>query len=139
MASSGNLLDYGIAVNFFGNYRNEGSAINNLTNKLNSSLMSLQQMVIGGGITAGLYSLSNAILSTAKSMEQNFANLKSTLGSTAKALETLDWARQKGASTPFEISEVNDAVGTMTTMGFNKNDKILVKVKDHIVNLDVLE
>ena len=128
MASSGNLLDYGIAVNFFGNYQNEGSAINNLTNKLNSSLMSLQQMVIGGGITAGLYKLSNAILSTATSMEQNFANLKSTLGSTAKALETLDWARQKGASTPFEISEVNDAVGTMTTMGFNKNDKMREEV-----------
>lgn len=128
MASSGNLLDYGIAVNFFGNYRNEGSAINNLTNKLNSSLMSLQQLVIGGGVTAGLYKLSNAILSTAKSMEQNFANLKSTLGSTAKALETLDWARQKGASTPFEISEVNDAVGTMTTMGFNKNDKMREEV-----------
>jgi hypothetical protein len=128
MASSGNLLDYGIAVNFFGNYQNEGNAINNLTNKLNSSLMSLQQMVIGGGITAGLYKLSNAILSTAQSMEQNFANLKSTLGSTAKALETLDWARQKGASTPFEISEVNDAVGTMTTMGFNKNDKMREEV-----------
>lgn len=128
MASSGNLLDYGIAVNFFGNYRNEGSAINNLTNKLNSSLMSLQQMVIGGGITAGLYKLSNAILSTAKSMEQNFANLKSTLGSTAKALETLEWAREKGAKTPFEIQEVNDAVGTMTMTGFNKNDKMREEV-----------
>ncbi len=41
MASSGNLLDYGIAVNFFGNYRNEGSAINNLTNKLNSLFVKL--------------------------------------------------------------------------------------------------
>ena len=139
MASSGNLLDYGIAVNFFGNYRNEGSAINNLTNKLNSSLMSLQQMVIGGGITAGLYSLSNAILSTAKSMEQNFANLKSTLGSTAKALETLEWARQKGASTPFEITEVNDAVGTMTSMGFNKNDKMREEVFNSVGDFSALK
>lgn len=139
MASSGNLLDYGIAVNFFGNYRNEGNAINNLTNKLNSSLMSLQQMVIGGGITAGLYKLSNAILSTAKSMEQNFANLKSTLGSTAKALETLEWARQKGASTPFEITEVNDAVGTMTSMGFNKNDKMREEVFNSVGDFSALK
>lgn len=139
MPSTGNLLDYGIAVNFFGNYRNEGNALNSLTNKLNSSLMSLQQMVIGGGVTAGLYKLSNAILSTAKSMEQNFANLKSVLGGTAKALETLEWARKKGASTPFEITEVNNAVGTMTSMGFNKNDKMREEVFNSVGDFAALK
>jgi len=124
MPSGNTLLAYGIAINFFGNYRQEAGAINSLTGRLNSSLLSLQNLIVGGGITAGLYKFSNAILNVAKSMEQNFANLKSTLGSSSKAIETLKWAREKGAKTPFEIQEVNDAVGTMTMTGFNKNDKM---------------
>jgi len=125
---SNKLLDYGIAVNFFGNYAREGAQLSSMTDRIFNSLSNLQQLVIGGGITAGLYKLSSSILNTAKTMEQNFANLKSILGSTTKAMETLDWARKKGASTPFEIGEVNDAVGTMTTMGFNKNDKMREEV-----------
>lgn len=128
MPNAGNLLDYGIAINFFGNYRQEASGINSITDKLSSSLLSLQRLIIGGGITAGLYKFGNALLTTAKTMEQNFANLQSTLGSASKAIETLEWARKKGASTPFEIQEVNNAVGMMTTLGFNKNDKMREEV-----------
>lgn len=128
MAGGNTLLDYGIAVNFFGNYRQEANSINTLTNRLNSSLTALQGLVIGGGITAALYKFGNGMLTLAKSMEQNFANLKSILGSSEKAIETLEWARKKGASTPFEIEEVNNAVGTMTTMGFNKNNKMREEV-----------
>lgn len=118
-----NLMGYGIAVNFLGNYQREGQGINNLVERLNTGLTQLRNLVIGGGIITAFSRFGNSLLTYAKSMEQNFANLKSTLGSTSKALETLDWARRKGASTPFEIDEVNNAVGTMTTLGFNKNDK----------------
>lgn len=128
MPTGGTLLDYGIAINFFGNYRQEASAIGGVTNKLNSSLMSLQNLLIGGGLTYGLYRFGNAMLQTALSMEQNFASLKSSLGSSAKAIGTLEWARKKGAETPFEIGEVNQAVALMNRLGFAKNEKMREEV-----------
>lgn len=126
--ASNELMGYGIAVNFLGNYQREGNAINQLTERLNTGLSQLKSLVIGGAITTALYKFGNNLMTFARTMEQNFANLKSTLGSTAKALSTLEWARKKGASTPFEIQEVNNAVGTMTTLGFNKNDDMREKV-----------
>ena len=75
MPRTGTLLDYGIAINFFGNYRQEASAIDGITGRLNNSLLSLQNLVIGGGLTYALSKLSNSLLQTAMSMEQNFANL----------------------------------------------------------------
>jgi len=128
MPTGRTLLDYGIAINFFGNYRQEASKIGGITDRLNNSLLSLQNLVLGGSLTYGLYKFSDAILNTALMMEQNFAALKASLGSAAKAIETLDWARVKGAETPFEIDEVNRAVTMMTTMGFNKNDAMREEV-----------
>lgn len=124
MPTAGTLLDYGIAINFFGNYRQEASVIGGATNKLNSSLLSLQNMLIGGGLTYGLYRFGDAMLRTAMSMEQNFASLKSSLGSSTKAIAMLDWARIKGAETPFEIGEVNQAVSMMNRLGFAKTKKM---------------
>lgn len=128
MPTGRTLIDYGIAINFFGNYRQEASKIGGITDRLNNSLLSLQNLVLGGSLTYGLYKFSDAILTTALMMEQNFAALKASLGSAAKAIETLEWARVKGAETPFEIDEVNRAVTMMTTMGFNKNDQMREEV-----------
>ena len=118
------LMEYGIAVNFFGNYRREAERLNTLTDTTYNKLFNLRNLFVGGGMLAGVYKFSSAILSTATQMEQNFASLRSTLGSATKAIQTLNWARQQGAETPFGIEEVNSAVTMMTTMGFNKNNKM---------------
>lgn len=123
-----NLLSYGIAVNFFGNYMREAREIGGITDRLTNSLQNLQNMVIAGGFTAALYRFSNAMLTTAKTMEQNFSTLASSLGSTTRAIEALEWARQKGASTPFGIDEVNKAVALMTSLGLNRDNEMREKV-----------
>ena len=128
MPKGGTLLDYGIAINFFGNYRKESAMLNDSTAGITRGLMSLQRMIIGGGIVYALHSFASSLMNTALVMERNFASLKSTLGSSTAAIETLEWARRKGAETPFEIDEVNSAVTMMTTMGFNKNKKMLEDV-----------
>lgn len=128
MATAGTLLDFGIAINFFGNYAREARSVDEVVNNLSNSLNNLKNLVIGGAITAALYKFSSSIYSMALGMEKNFAMLSSSLGSTAKTLETLEWARKKGAETPFEIEEVNNAVGLMTTLGFNKSTEQREKV-----------
>lgn len=129
-----NLLDYGIAVNFFGNYAREGQQVSQVSDNITRSLNQLKTLVIGGGITTAFFKFSSSIYNTAKMMEQNFALLVSSLGSSAKALSNLEWARKKGAETPFGIEEVNSAVSMMTSMGFNKNDKMREEVFTAIGN-----
>lgn len=137
--NGGTLMDFGLAVNFLGNYRSESVALDNMVGRLNGSLVALQGLIVGGGITAGIYRFTNSMVTMAKTMEQNFANLTSVLGSTRKAIEALEWARKKGASTPFEIPEVNNALSTMTTMGFNKNDQMREKVFNSVGDFAALK
>lgn len=133
------LLEYGIAVNFFGNYARESKVITGANDLLISSLSKLQGLILGGSIVYGFQRFASSIIDQAKSMEQNFANLTATLGTTAKALETLEWARIKGAETPFEIEEVNQAVGLMTTLGFNKNTEMRDKVFNAVGDFSALK
>ena len=115
-----NVLEYGIAINFFGNYQQESQKIESFTTGFTNNLLSLRNMLIGGSLTIGLLRFSNSIMETGKTMEQNFAQLKSALGSNAKALEALSFAQKKGVESPFEISEVNQALSLMTSMGLTK-------------------
>lgn len=165
------LFEYGISINFFGNYQKEGKKIkdtitefskgfsrltkesvsrlsslysssrgfmskvsgvigtgfkrmSNMADGFTNSLFSLKSLIVGGAFVAALMALKNSIASTGLEMEQNFATLKSTLGATEATLETLRWARIKAAETPFDLPDVNRAIVSMTTAGFNKNSQM---------------
>lgn len=118
-----NILDFGIAVNFFGNYQTESERLNRINENLTIGLTRLRDVLIGAGIVGAFHRFGSSILGTAKMMEANLGSLKSSLGSVEKAMANLEWARKKGAETPFGIEEVNSAVATMTSLGFNKNDE----------------
>lgn len=120
--ANNSIMDYGIAVNFFGNYQREGKDIQNINESIYNGFVRLKQLALGGSIAYAFKSLGSSIYNTARSMEQNFSTLSASLGSVSDALKNLEWARIKGAKTAFGIEEVNSAVAMMTSMGFNKND-----------------
>jgi len=123
MASSGNLLDYGIAVNFFGNYRQEGNTIQAINQRINSSLTSLSNLFIGGSVAYGFQSFMGKIISTGKQMEMQFAQIKGVLGDVGRTMETLQWAKMKGMTTSLSDTEVTDAVVSMVRMGLARDQK----------------
>lgn len=101
----------------------------------NRNFSVFQSLLISGAIygglrliTGGVRKLTTSLYELGTTMETQFAKLKTVLGGTAQAMETLAWARKKGVETPFEISEVNAAIEKMTTFGFNKNKAMREKV-----------
>ena len=121
MPNAGNLLDYGIAINFFGNYRQEAGVINRVNNTITQSFLSLQNLLIGGGISYAVGNFMNKIIDTGKQMEMQFAQIKGVLGDVGKTIETLNWAKMKGMTTSLSDTEVTDAVVSMVRMGLAKD------------------
>lgn len=121
MPSAGNLLDYGIAINFFGNYRQEASVIENLNNRIRTSLQSIVGLFVGGSLAYGFKSFMGSIIDVGKQMEMQFAQIKGVLGDVGKTIEMLNWAKVKGLQTSLSDTEVVDAVVSMTRMGLARN------------------
>jgi len=175
MKTADNVMSYGIAINFFGNYSKESktatkgvtdfnNAVTQLTitlktklskaysvasrnvtpfiNKLShgynkiaaandrfvSSLFSLKNMLLGGGLVVGLSMLAKGIASVGLRMEQSFASIKTSLGTKDATLEALKWAATKAADTPFDIPDVNQALVDMARNGLAKTKEMREKV-----------
>jgi hypothetical protein len=122
------LLRFGVSIDFFGNYRRESRHLTNFTDTFNRGMSRLQGLLIGGGLIYGLNRFVGAIARIGKEMEFTFASLETTLGSQARTMEALAFARRKGVETPFEISEVNQALQRMTMTGFAQNSQMREEV-----------
>lgn len=138
MPSGGNLLDYGIAINFFGNYHKEASQLNQMTDKLNSSLLSLQNLVVGGGLVYGLHRLASSLFSVSAGMANTYANIKAITGSAKEANDSIKWATLKGQQTPFTIDEVQAGMSMLYTEGFAKTHAQREKSFDSIAAFTAL-
>lgn len=121
MSVANTLLSYGIAINFFGNYRQEASAIESINGRIRTSLNSIVQMFVGGLVGYSFKSFMDNLINTGKQMEMQFAQIKGVLGDVGKTIEMLNWAKIKGLQTSLSDTEVVDAVVSMTRMGLSRD------------------
>jgi len=91
-------------------------------------LMSVQNLLLGGGIAYGIANIGNKLYQTGLTMENNFASIKTALDSDVKTIEGLMWARKKAAETPFELPDVNQALLQMAKEGLTKTNDMREKV-----------
>lgn len=131
----GELFEYGVAINFFGNYRSEMKSLDNFVTEFSRGLFNLRSLLIGGSLTAGLAVFTNAIMGFGKQLEGYFAQIKASVGTQEKTLSILDYASKKAAETPFSLGEVVSAVGRMTTFGFAKDKNMMDKVFNSVGDL----
>ena len=113
-----NLLEFGVAINFFGNYKAESARVSDWADGFASRMTDIAALVTTGGIGAALTMFTNGVMNAGMQMEGHFAGLKSILGTQEKVLEALAWSQKKGLETPFTTTEVLRALTTLTTSGF---------------------
>ncbi len=82
---------------------------------ITKTVFSLQGALVGLGI--GLAAIS--FIKTAETMEVYQAQLETTLGSTEKAVERLEWVKKFAATTPFEIEGLVEATVRLEAYGIN--------------------
>lgn len=120
MASTG-LMDYGIAINFFGNYRTEGTAIQQTAEKINSTLLSLQHIVLGGSIAYAFKSMGSALLHTATELEQVYAKLMTVFADRERVREHFVHAREFVAQNPYmNLEQVHEGTAQLAIQGLAK-------------------
>jgi hypothetical protein len=119
-----NLLEFGVAINFFGNYRQETARVSDWVDGFASKMTDIAALVATGGVGAALTTFTRGVIDAGMQMEGHFAGLKSVLGTQEKVLEALAWSQQKGLETPFTTTEVLRALTTLTTAGFAANKKL---------------
>lgn len=128
----GELFEYGVAINFFGNYRSEIASLNNFVTEFSRGLFSLRSLLIGGSLTAGLAVFGNALFSFGKTLEGYFASIKAIVGTQDKTLEALRFASKEAAATPFSLGEVTEAIQRMTQFGFAKTAEMRKQTFDAV-------
>lgn len=111
----------GGAASWFGSFN---SGVDRATSKLHNfigGLFSLQNILIGGVLIGGIAAVSGAILGLGMRMETTFAKMETMLGSVRRTREYLDWAKRAAIETPFDIEQVNQGIGFMTSFGMGDN------------------
>lgn len=119
-----NLLEFGVAINFFGNYRQEASRMSNWADGFASRMTDIGAIVGSIGFGSMFVNFGRSIYQAGMQMEGAYAGLKSILGTQERVLESLQWAQQKGLETPFSTTEVLGALTTLTTSGFAVTKKL---------------
>lgn len=130
-----NLLEFGVAINFFGNYRTESARISDWADGFASRMTDIAALVTTGGVGAALTMFTKRVASAGLEMESHFAGLKSILGQQERVLEALSWAQQKGLETPFTTGQVIQALTTLVTNGFAATDAMRNKAFDTFSDL----
>lgn len=125
-----NLLEFGVAINFFGNYRSESARISDWADGFASRMTDIAALVTTGGVGAALTMFTKGVASAGMEMESHFAGLKSILGQQERVLEALDWAQRKGLETPFTTGQVLQSLTTLVTNGFAATDAMREKAFD---------
>ncbi len=100
--------------------KNMGNVFNSANGAATSffdTLFSLKSLLVGGALGYGVMSFFNKIKSTGQELEGMYSTLMVTLRDAQKVRSTLDWAKKKAASTPFELMEVSQTVTSLTQMG----------------------
>lgn len=112
---------------FFSAMHSGFSQMDSIASSFYGKIFNIYTLLAGGAFTVAVKNSFGTLITLGKQMETTFAQLQTTLGGKdaaakkANTMEALAWARKKGVETPFEISEVNDAVRQMTMFGLAKN------------------
>lgn len=130
-----NLLEFGVAINFFGNYRSESARISDWADGFASRMTDIAALVTTGGVGAALTMFTKGVVNAGMEMESHFAGLKSILGQQERVLEAIDWAQRKGLETPFTTGQVIQALTTLVTNGFAATDAMREKAFDTFSDL----
>lgn len=112
------LLEFGVAINFFGNYQAESEKMSSWASGFAHRMTDIGAIIAGIGLGSILANFGSNIYKAGMQMEGAYAGLKSILGKQERVLEALSWAQKKGLETPFTTTQVLGALTTLTTTGF---------------------